>query len=86
MPQNLARLDFAGPKVTFTVGGSKASLEFEGILDTGFTGFILLPISLAIPLGLAISHLPRRRRLSSELSRSTPQSSSPTMATKSCSG
>ena len=54
MAHILGRLDFGGPKVAFTVGGSKARLEFEGILDTGFTGFILLPISLAIPLGLEL--------------------------------
>ena len=43
--------------IRFVVGGSKVRLEFEGIVDTGFTGFVLLPIARAVPLGLEIDGL-----------------------------
>jgi predicted aspartyl protease len=48
------RNSFGCPTVTFAISGSRARLEFEGILDTGFVGFILLPIAQAVPLGLEI--------------------------------
>ena len=43
--------------IRFVIGGSKVRLEFEGIVDTGFTGFVLLPIARAVPLGLEIDGL-----------------------------
>ena len=57
MAKTVGRFDASSPKITFTIGGSKAQLEFEGTLDTGFTGFMLLPIALAVPLGLELDGL-----------------------------
>jgi predicted aspartyl protease len=37
------------------VRGSREEVIVEGILDTGFTGFLCLPISLAVPLGLELT-------------------------------
>jgi predicted aspartyl protease len=50
-------LFFSSPMVKLTIGGSKSRLEFDALVDTGFTGFILLPIALAIPLGLELDGL-----------------------------
>lgn len=49
---------FSGsPLVPVTIGGSRSQHEYEGIVHTGFTGFILLPVALAIPLGLELDGL-----------------------------
>lgn len=45
------------PLIPFTLGGSRTRLEFEGIVDSGVTGFLLLPIGMAVPLGLELDGL-----------------------------
>jgi len=40
--------------IRITVYGNKGEVEIDGILDTGFDGFICLPIAVAVPLGLEL--------------------------------
>lgn len=40
------------PVVSLKVLGTRGEITIEGILDTGFDGFLCLPIPLAISLGL----------------------------------
>ena len=54
MAQTTGRINFGCPTVKLTIGGSRTRLEFEAIVDTGFSGFILLPITSAVPLGLEL--------------------------------
>jgi predicted aspartyl protease len=44
------------PRVTIRVSGTHptAFTEVDAMIDTGFTGFLMLPIALALPLGLAL--------------------------------
>ena len=42
------------PIIRITVRGSKDEVTVDGILDTGFNGFICLPIVVAVPLGLEL--------------------------------
>jgi len=42
------------PVLTITVTG-KETVSVEGILDTGFDGFLCLPIPLAVSLGLELT-------------------------------
>ena len=44
------------PRVTIQVRGTHqtAFLEIDALVDTGFTGFLMLPIAQALPLGLAL--------------------------------
>jgi predicted aspartyl protease len=42
------------PVVTLKVLGSMREITVEGILDTGFDGFLCLPIPAAITLGLEL--------------------------------
>lgn len=42
------------PKLNLKVKGRKQIGTFEAVLDTGFDGFISLPISIAVPLGLEL--------------------------------
>jgi clan AA aspartic protease len=42
------------PVVTLHVFGSRGDITVEGILDTGFDGFLCLPIPLAVTLGLEL--------------------------------
>jgi clan AA aspartic protease len=48
-------LDNGTPVIELKVRGSQQEMTVEGILDTGFTGFLCLPIFLAVPLGLALT-------------------------------
>lgn len=43
------------PVIALKVRGSREEVIVEGILDTGFTGFLCLPIFLAVPLGLELT-------------------------------
>lgn len=43
-----------GAFVSLCLRGMKSELEVEAMLDTGFDGFICLPIALAVPLGLEL--------------------------------
>ena len=44
------------PKLKLCIGGILSdSHELEGIIDTGFTGFLSMPILTAFPLGLTLS-------------------------------
>lgn len=47
-------LDTGTPAIELKIRGSREELTLEGILDTGFNGFLCLPISLAVPLGLEL--------------------------------
>ena len=44
------------PRVTIRVRGTHPTefAEIDALLDTGFTGFLMLPIAKALPLGLAL--------------------------------
>jgi len=42
------------PILRVTVYGNKGEVTIDGILDTGFDGFICLPIAVAVPLGLEL--------------------------------
>lgn len=44
------------PKLRIQVEGTNpgVSTNIEAMIDTGFTGFLMLPISLALPLGLVL--------------------------------
>ena len=42
------------PILKITVYGNRGEITIDGILDTGFDGFICLPIAVAVPLGLEL--------------------------------
>jgi clan AA aspartic protease len=42
------------PIITLNVHGAREKTTVEGILDTGFDGFLCLPIPLALTLGLEL--------------------------------
>ena len=42
------------PIITLNVLGARGTMTVEGILDTGFDGFLCLPIPLALTLGLEL--------------------------------
>ena len=42
------------PILKIRIYGNKAEVTIDGILDTGFDGFICLPIAVAVPLGLEL--------------------------------
>ena len=46
--------DKGHPKVRLRVGGTKNKRILEAILDTGFDGYLSLPISMAVQLGLEL--------------------------------
>lgn len=43
------------PKVKFAVGGARQSSLLEAILDTGFDGYLSLPINIAVTLGVELA-------------------------------
>lgn len=58
MPTWTGSFNKAGsPTIKFKLGGPLANSEqeFEGIIDTGFTGFVSMPIVKAFPLGLLLA-------------------------------
>ena len=57
MPLQIGYLDNNGhPRLKIVVSGSnpEASLEVDALIDTGFTGFLMLPVAQAIPLGMTV--------------------------------
>ena len=58
MPTWTGSFNKAGsPTIKFQLGGPlpNSEQEFEGIVDTGFTGFVSMPIVQAFPLGLLLA-------------------------------
>ena len=43
------------PKIKLTVVGAKKSSLLEAILDTGFDGYLSLPINIAVTLGIELT-------------------------------
>jgi predicted aspartyl protease len=43
------------PKIRLAVGGAKQSSLLEAILDTGFDGYLSLPINIAVTLGIELA-------------------------------
>src|SRR5579872_7183683 len=57
MPVQVGYLDNNGhPRLKIHVSGSNpgTSLEVDALIDTGFTGFLMLPVAQAIPLGMTL--------------------------------
>jgi predicted aspartyl protease len=57
MPTQIGYIDQRGhPRLTIRVEGTNpsASADVEAMIDTGFTGFLMLPLAVALPLGLAL--------------------------------
>jgi hypothetical protein len=57
MPLQIGYLDSNGhPRLKIHVSGSNAGsvLEVDAMIDTGFTGFLMLPVAQAIPLGMTL--------------------------------
>lgn len=42
------------PKIKLAVGGARQTSLLEAILDTGFDGYLSLPISIAVTLGIEL--------------------------------
>ena len=42
------------PKASVEVGGIRRSIALEAIVDTGFTGYLCVPIRVAVTLGLEL--------------------------------
>jgi len=59
------------PTVKLVVAGSKKKRIIAAILDTGFDGFLSLPVTVAVTLGLELSNIERVQyadgRISEEL-------------------
>jgi predicted aspartyl protease len=53
------------PIVTLNVLGARGNITVEGILDTGFDGFLCLPIPLALTLSLELIDVMRSDSLRS---------------------
>lgn len=45
------------PKIKLTVVGARKSSLLEAILDTGFDGYLSLPISIAVTLGIELTSI-----------------------------
>ena len=59
------------PSLRFSVSGSNETREYEGILDTGFTGFLSIPLKQAMLLGLE-PHATTRLRYADGVSLTKP--------------
>ena len=42
------------PRTKLTVKGNRKTIVVEPVIDTGFDGYLSLPVSIAIPLGLEL--------------------------------
>lgn len=42
------------PRIDITVGGSRGSTEIGAVIDTGFDGYICLPVTIAENLGIEL--------------------------------
>jgi predicted aspartyl protease len=49
--------DKGHPKIELLVKGKRQSGKLEAVLDTGFDGFLNLPITMAVALGLELTGL-----------------------------
>ena len=49
--------DSGSPIIETRVIGSRAEIAIEGVLDTGFDGYLCLPITTAVSLGLELIKL-----------------------------
>ncbi|MDZ7292299.1 MAG: hypothetical protein ONB44_21140 [candidate division KSB1 bacterium] len=49
--------EYGNPRVHVTLLGSRAAIESEALIDTGFEGDITAPVSVAIQLGLELIEL-----------------------------
>lgn len=57
MPLQLGYLDCNGhPRLKIKVSGTNPNIvaEIDAMIDTGFTGFLMLPLAQALPLGLVL--------------------------------
>jgi clan AA aspartic protease len=48
-------LSISTPKTDITVGGSRGSALIPAIIDTGFDGYVCLPVDIAEKLGLELT-------------------------------
>lgn len=51
--------DAGSPIIKTKIIGSRADIVVDGILDTGFDGYLCLPITMAVSLGLELIDLRR---------------------------
>ena len=49
--------DNGSPLIEIRVIGSRADITVEGVLDTGFDGYLCLPVTTAVSLGLELIKL-----------------------------
>ncbi|MDZ7290190.1 MAG: hypothetical protein ONB44_23925 [candidate division KSB1 bacterium] len=42
------------PRIKLTVKGNRKSININPVIDTGFNGYLSLPVAIAIPLGLEL--------------------------------
>lgn len=57
MPQQIGSLDSTGsPRLKISISGvlTNTPVEFDVIIDTGFNGFVSMPLLTAFPLGLPL--------------------------------
>jgi hypothetical protein len=57
MPTQIGYVDSNGhPRMTISVRGTHPTefADLDAFIDTGFAGFLMLPVALALPLGLAL--------------------------------
>jgi hypothetical protein len=55
MPTQIGYIDSDNhPRLTIKIIGTGSSIEADALIDTGFTGFLMLPMIQALPLGLVL--------------------------------